>query len=223
LKQLPPVLFDIFRLLPNGKWFETPATKLKKIKVCKQSGYKAGEYCTNVTEELVPAAGEKTVVCPFHKLVHLDRTGIFRVTDQCESITHMQHKSWFILPPAMEYYYKIKNSDYKSLPPFKSGCDLSGGNSVMEVIYPKNNAIVYIPLELDGTRGKIVINAAHRNSGSKIYWHIDNEYVSTTTNFHQLAISPPPGKHTLTLVDENGERLVQTFTVLDKEKKGGRH
>ncbi|TCD26349.1 penicillin-binding protein 1C [Pedobacter psychrodurus] len=217
-----PVLFDIFRLLPNGKWFEVPSTKLKKIKICKQSGYKAGEYCTDVAEELVPVSGEKTAVCPFHKLVHLDNTSTYRVTDQCESITHMQHKSWFILPPAMEYYYKIKNSDYKSLPPFKDGCSLSGGNSVMEVIYPKNNAIVYIPLELDGTRGKIVINAAHRNPSAKIYWHIDNEYISTTTNFHQLAINPPPGKHTLTLVDENGERLVQTFTVLDKEKKGGR-
>ncbi|WP_145861220.1 penicillin-binding protein 1C [Pedobacter suwonensis] len=214
-----PVLFDIFRLLPNGKWFETPVTKLKKLNICRQSGYKAGEYCTDVIQELVPVAGEKTAVCPFHKLVHLDQTGTFRVTDNCESTTQMQHKSWFILPPAMEYYYKIKNSGYKSLPPFKAGCDLSGGNSVMEVIYPKNNAIVYIPLELDGTRGKIVINAAHRNPGAKIYWHIDDEYISTTTNFHQLAISPPPGKHTLTLVDENGERLVQAFTVLDKEKK----
>lgn len=214
-----PVLFDIFRLLPNGKWFETPVTKLKKLNICRQSGYKAGEYCTDVIQELVPVAGEKTAVCPFHKLVHLDQTGTFRVTDNCESTTQMQHKSWFILPPAMEYYYKIKNSGYKSLPPFKAGCDLSGGNSVMEVIYPKNNAIVYIPLELDGTRGKIVINAAHRNPGAKIYWHIDHEYISTTTNFHQLAINPPPGKHTLTLVDENGERLVQTFTILDKEKK----
>jgi len=214
-----PVLFDIFRLLPNGKWFETPVTKLKKLNICKQSGYKAGEYCTDVIQELVPVAGEKTGVCPFHKLVHLDQTGTFRVTDNCESITQMQHKSWFILPPAMEYYYKIKNSGYKSLPPFKAGCDLSGGNNVMEVIYPKNNAIVYIPLELDGTRGKIVINAAHRNPVAKIYWHIDHEYISTTTNFHQLAINPPPGKHTLTLVDENGERLVQIFTILDKEKK----
>jgi len=89
----------------------------------------------------------------------------------------------------------------------------------MELIYPKNGAIVYIPLELDGTRGKIVLNAAHRNQTSKIYWHIDNEFVATTTNYHQLAISPLPGKHTLTLVDENGERLVQAFTVLDKDKK----
>jgi len=214
-----PVLFDIFRLLPGGKWFETPVTKLKKLKICKQSGYKAGEYCEHIVEELVPVAGEKTAICPFHKLIHLDKTGNYRVTDMCESVINMQHKSWFILPPAMEYYYKIKNSDYKNLPPFKIGCDISGGNSVMELIYPKNNANIYIPLELDGTRGKIVLNAAHRNQHSKIYWHIDNEYVATTTNFHQLAISPSAGKHSLTLVDENGERLVQYFTILDKEKK----
>ena len=214
-----PVLFDIFRLLPNGKWFETPKTKLKKLKVCKQSGYKAGENCPDLVDEWVPTAGERTVICPFHKLIHLDRTATYRVTDQCETITNMQHKSWFVLPPAMEYYYKIKNSDYKALPPFMSGCENAGGNNVMELIYPKNNAIVYIPLELDGTRGKIILNAAHRNQSSKIYWHLDNEYFATTTNYHQIAISPPPGKHTLTLVDENGERLVQVFTILDKENK----
>jgi len=214
-----PVLFDIFKLLPNGKWFQAPTTKLKKIKVCKQSGYKAGENCVDIIDELVPASGEKTTVCPFHKVIHLDRTGAYRVTDHCESVTNMQHKSWFILPPAMEYYYKIKNSDYKSLPPFMPGCENNGGNNVMELIYPKNGATVYIPLELNGARGKVVLNAAHRNQSSKIYWHVDNEYIGTTTNYHQLAISPAPGKHTLTLVDENGERLMQNFIILDREKK----
>ena len=213
-----PVLFDIFRLLPNGKWFETPKSKLKKIKICKQSGYKASEYCTDISDELVPVAGEKTVVCPFHKRIHLDRTENYRVTDQCETVANMQHKNWFILPPAMEYYYKIKNSDYKELPQFMTGCDGNSATNVMELIYPKNGATVYIPLELDGTRGKIVLNAAHRNQQSKIYWHIDGEFIATTTNYHQLAVSPAPGKHTLTLVDENGERLVQVFTVLNKER-----
>ncbi|UKT65857.1 penicillin-binding protein 1C [Pedobacter mucosus] len=214
-----PILFDIFRLLPKGKWFETPTTKLKNIKICKQSGYKANEYCPDVVDEMVPVAGEKTKICPFHRIIHLDKTGTFQVTDQCENIASMQHKSWFILPPAMEYYYKIKNSDYKSLPLFKTGCTNPNENSVMELIYPKNGAIVYIPLELDGSRGKIILNAAHRNANAKIYWHIDNEYVATTNNFHQLAVSPAPGKHTVTLVDESGERLMQVFRVLEKKKK----
>ncbi|WP_316811867.1 penicillin-binding protein 1C [Pedobacter heparinus] len=211
-----PVLFDIFRLLPTGHWFQTPKTKLKKMRVCRQSGYKAGEYCRELREELVAPAGEKTGLCPYHKLVHLDRTGTYRVTDACETPADMKHEPWFLLPPAMEYYYKIRHSDYKLLPPFKPGCDDAGSNYVMDMIYPKQNASIYVPLELDGSRGKVVLNATHRNADAKIYWHIDGAYVATTKNYHQLAVSPAAGKHTLTLVDENGERLVQTFTILDK-------
>ncbi|WP_316821874.1 penicillin-binding protein 1C [Pedobacter gandavensis] len=213
-----PVLFDIFRELPNAKWFSTPKHQLKKMRVCKQSGYKAGENCKEVVEELVPPAAVKTMICPYHKLIHLDRTGTYRVTDECEPVAMMVHQAWFVLPPAMEYYYKIKNSDYKLLPSYLPGCGDAGSNFVMEMIYPKPNAQIYIPLELDGSRGKVVFNVSHRNTEGKIYWHIDEEYVGTTKNFHQLALNPAPGKHTLTLVDEDGERLVQSFTILSKEK-----
>lgn len=214
-----PVLFDIFKLLPEGKWFRTPANKLKKMKVCRQTGYKAGEYCDEVKTILVSPAAEKTALCPYHKLVHLDHTGVYRVSDQCESPSAMLHKHWMVLPPAMEYYYKIKNSDYKTLPPWKSGCDDQGNGYVMDMIYPKNNSSIYVPVELDGSRGKVVFNATHRNNGAKIYWHIDNEFVASTSNYHQLAVSPTPGKHTLTLVDQDGQRLVQVFTILDKSEE----
>lgn len=213
-----PVLFDIFKQLPNGKWFQTPHHKLKKMRVCRQSGYKAGEYCNDIIEELVAPSGEKTTLCPYHKLIHLDRTATYRVTDACENPADMIHEPWFILPPAMEYYYKIKNSDYKLLPPFKPGCGDEGGSYVMDMIYPKNNASIYVPVEFDGRRGKVVLNATHRSTDAKIYWHIDGEYIATTQNYHQLAISPAAGKHTLTLVDDKGERLVQTFIILDKDK-----
>lgn len=209
-----PVMFDIFKQLPVSKWFKIPQNKLKKLLVCKKSGYKAGEYCVDKVQQLVSPAGEKTRLCPYHVLVHLDRTGTQRVTDACEPTVNMVHKPWFVLPPAMEYYYKIKNSDYKELPPFKTGCGTEGSGAAMEMIYPKNYASVYIPLEFDGSRGKVVLNATHRSANTEIYWHIDNEYIGTTQVYHQLAVSPPPGRHTLTLVDEHGERLVQVFTVL---------
>lgn len=89
---------------------------------------------------------------------------------------------------------------------------------MMDMIYPKNNASIYIPLEFDGKRGKVVFTATHKNPAAQIYWHIDDEYVATTTHTHQLSLSPAPGKHTLTLVDDKGERFVQQFTILDREK-----
>jgi len=86
----------------------------------------------------------------------------------------------------------------------------------MGMIYPKNNSRIYIPVELDGTPGKAVFRAAHRNGGARIYWHLDDRFLGETKNPHQVAVSAPGGLHRLTLVDENGESLTVRFEVIGK-------
>ncbi|PUZ28964.1 penicillin-binding protein 1C [Chitinophaga parva] len=215
-----PVLFDIFKLLPAGAWFPTPYDKLKKVEVCRQSGFRAGENCPDRDSLWVPAAGLRSGTCPYHQLVHLDHTGQYRVTEACEPPYLMQHKPWFVLPPAMEFYYKQKNS-YLPLPPYRQDClsSVDQDKPAMELIYPRAGARIYVPVEIDGSPGEAVFTAAHRTPGTKIFWHIDNQFVGTTMDMHQLAVHPPPGKHTLTLVDENGEEVRINFEILDKEKK----
>jgi penicillin-binding protein 1C len=75
---------------------------------------------------------------------------------------------------------------------------------------------VYVPLELDGQRGRAVFEATHRNAAATLYWHLDDAYVGQTRDLHQLALAPPPGKHMLTVVDDNGERVERQFTVLSR-------
>ncbi|UYQ92237.1 penicillin-binding protein 1C [Chitinophaga horti] len=213
-----PVMFEIFRQLRTTGWFDIPSSLMRKINVCRQSGYRAGAYCEETDSVMVPAAGLRSVVCPYHQLVHLDATGKYRVTAACELPQQMQHKSWFVLPPAMEYYYRSKHL-YEQLPPFKPGCDTGDEpGHAMDLIYPRPNARIYVPLELGGERGETVFRATHRNPDAKIFWHLDNAFVNTTANFHQLALRPAPGKHTLTLVDEAGEQVQIQFEILDREK-----
>lgn len=214
-----PVMFDIFDLLEQNQSFSAPYNNMIKVRVCKKSGYKAGEYCTDAELNYLPAAAERTGICPYHQLIHLNAAQTFRVTSACENTANMFHANWFVLPPAMEYYYKIRNRDYKVLPPFSPGCsDEFDTYRAMEMIYPKNNARIYIPLEIDGTRGQTIFNAAHRDQSSKIHWSVDGTYLGATTSFHQMAVSPTPGKHTVTLIDDKGNRLVQIFEVLEKER-----
>jgi penicillin-binding protein 1C len=212
-----PILFEIFRLLPVARdWFEMPVGEMVKIKVCHQSGYRAGEYCEDADDMWVPKNGLKAPVCPWHQLIHLDATGKWQVTGDCTSPGNMVNKKWFVLPPSMEYYYKTKNYQYHVLPPFRSDCALAEKSNPMELIYPKDGAKVYVPLEADGSRGRMICNAAHRQSGTKIFWHMDNKYVGETTDFHQMALNPAAGKHKLTLVDGNGHNLEINFEVLAK-------
>jgi len=213
-----PILFDIFRLLPNVSWFEKPKFNYVYVPVCRQSGCRANIDCPDVDTLFMPPNGNKVPLCPYHKIIHLDATGNFRVTEQCESPSSMQHKSWFILTPAMEYYYKQKNADYKVLPPFKAGCEFAETGKVMEIIYPQPDAKIYVPLEVSGERGKTVFTAAHRKSGAKIFWSLDDNFIGTTQNFHQIALNPSPGIHIITLVDENGLSVSRQFEILEKEK-----
>lgn len=212
-----PVMFEIFRLLPvSHDWFEMPVSDMVKIKLCRQSGYRAGIYCDDTYEMWVPKNGLKAPVCPWHQLVHLDKTGKWQVTGDCTPPSSMINKNWFVLPPSMEYYYKAKNYQYHVLPPFRPDCALSEKSSPMELIYPKDGAKVYVPIEADGSRGRMICNAAHRQAGVKIFWHLDDKYVGETTDFHQIALNPPAGKHKLTLVDGNGNNLQINFEVLAK-------
>jgi penicillin-binding protein 1C len=211
-----PVLFDIFRLLPRVSWFEKPKYNYTYVPVCRQSGYRANIDCPDVDTLFMPPNGTKAPLCMYHKIIHLDAGGLFRVTEQCESPSVMQHKSWFILTPAMEYYYKQKNADYKTLPPFKAGCEFAETGKVMELIYPQPDAKIYVPLEINGQKGKTIFTAAHRKSSAKIFWSLDDNYIGTTQNFHQLALNPAPGVHIITLVDESGLSVSRQFEILEK-------
>ena len=86
----------------------------------------------------------------------------------------------------------------------------------MELVIPHDFDKIYIPLELDGTPGKLVLEAAHRNPDALIYWHLDQNYLGTTKGLHQFSLHPAPGLHKLTLVDENGNTLVKKFTIIRK-------
>ncbi|BAV04216.1 penicillin-binding protein 1C [Filimonas lacunae] len=211
-----PILFDIFRLLPLTNWFESPTTGFTYLPVCHQSGFKAGTDCENRDTVLVDKSAVNAPVCPYHKIIHLDKTGNYRVTANCVSPADMQHVSWFVLPPGMEYYYRQQHTDYKTLPPFMQGCEGDNGK-ILDVIYPEEYSKIYVPLEVSGQRGSTVFRATHRDNNIKLFWHIDNHYITTTQHFHQVAVAPTPGKHVLTVIDENGESVTRNFTVQGKD------
>ena len=210
-----PVLFDIFKALPPSTWFKPPADALIQVPVCRYSGYRATSICEFTDTVWIQKQGAKTAACPFHQIVHLDKTGQWQVNSNCEPTENMQHVSWFVLPPVQEWYFRNKNPFYKVLPPFRADCRGNNDRRNMDIIYPKNNSKIYIPVELSGKPGSAVFKVAHRNSETMVYWHLDNRFIGTTAQVHQMALSPSQGMHRLTLVDQNGERITISFEVIN--------
>ena len=212
-----PILFELFGALPKSEWFKKPMQDLKQVTVCKQSGCLASIHCIDLKKEWIPKFSHFSTVCAYHKLIHVDASEQYRVTDACLSPTDMKTIPWFILPPVQEYYFKTKNPTYKTLPPYKQGCEPAIEKS-MEMIYPKIGTIIYVPSELSGEQGKTIFEIAHRNASNTVFWHLDGLLVGTTRDIHQLGSNPMKGKHTLSLSDNTGETLTIPFEVVSEKK-----
>jgi penicillin-binding protein 1C len=212
-----PIMFDIFKILPRTTWFNLPFDEMKKVLVCQQSGYKANPNCWPVDTIYINKKNDKTTVCPYHELVHLTKNNAFRVNSNCESVNNMNHLSWFVLPPAVEYYYKASHPNYKTLPPFRADCNDGNARQVMELIYPKKSNRLIIPIELDGNTGKAIFEVAHKYAKAKVFWYLNEGYIGTTQRFHQMQIAPKAGKHALTVTDNAGHSLQVNFEVLSRQ------
>ncbi|NJL75183.1 MAG: hypothetical protein HC892_09260 [Saprospiraceae bacterium] len=76
--------------------------------------------------------------------------------------------------------------------------------------------MIYVPVDIDGSLSSTVFRAAHRREAAMVHWHLDEHYLGSTQHFHEIELQPLPGVHQLTLVDDSGQRLEQTFTILAK-------
>jgi len=88
--------------------------------------------------------------------------------------------------------------------------------SPISVIYPRSNTQVFIPKDLANKQGKTVFQAIHSEPDTKLYWHLNEDFIGTTKTYHEKAFWIVAGNHKLTLVDEKGNRVEQRFKVLNK-------
>ena len=142
----------------------------------------------------------------------LDQSGRYQANSDCYPLADLRPTNWFSLPPLMEYYYRKFHPEYRATPPFLAACE-SGQKAAMEFIYPYPKEEILLPLDFDQEVGEVVFTLAHRNAESEVHWYLDNRYLSSTSNIHEIAVSPEPGEYLLTVVDQDGRRLEQKITV----------
>jgi len=212
-----PLMFELHRRLAPAPWLTEPTLGMKRVSVCRDDGFLANDMCERVSD-WAPAASHFDRQSPYHQLVHLAADVNRRVDSTCERVANMRHVAWFVLPPAQEFYYRRGHADYRELPPYRSDCErLRNGRedrSPMEFLYPNAAGKIYIPVELDGNKGRTVFEAVHRDRNARLFWHLDGTYIGATETYHEMALDIPPGPHLVTIVDTGGNRLSRSFEVL---------
>ncbi|TYC13424.1 penicillin-binding protein 1C [Bizionia gelidisalsuginis] len=207
-----PILFDVFDVVPQSEWFSTPYDEMREVKICSNSGYRASTICPDTELNFIQISGLKTRACPYHILIHLDEKEQYQVNSSCENLDKITHKSWFVLPPLMAYYYKTKNPFYKALPAFREDCNTNSA-AFMEFIYPNESTTVFLPKDFDGNTNPLILKIAHSKPETTIYWYLDSSFIGTTNDIHEKAIIPEEGSHNLTAVDAFGNEINRHLVI----------
>ncbi len=207
-----PLLFDVLDILPQSGWFQEPLDDLVEFEICKESGFRASTFCDVTQKEFLPLKGTRSKQCPYHHQIFLDGKGEFRVNSDCYPLENMVQKNWFSLPTVVEYYYANSSPNYKVMPPFLEGC-FTEESQLMEFIFPKKNEEILIPKDLGKNTQEVLFKLAHQQSESTVHWYLDETYVGSTTQFHELILDAKLGDYLLTAVDDEGNRIQQKLNV----------
>jgi len=92
LSTAAPVLFDILQTLDTGGAIPAPNLWLQEITVCRDSGFLATDLCPTTTVSM-PRESHFTLSCPYHQLIHLDRSQRYRSIRAAN-----QSSAWSISP-----------------------------------------------------------------------------------------------------------------------------
>ncbi len=204
-----PMLFELFGLLGNAPTPDPPHDLLVRWPLCRRSGHRAGHVCPQVDTVAIPRSGLSTPPCPYHRTVWCTPDGLHRAPAGQGGVPQVR----FVLPPAMEAYYAPTDPLYHRLPPALPGLPLDDLEGPIQLVYPEPGAVVMLARELDGRRGRLVAEAAHREAGATVHWHVDGTFITTTHNTHRAALDLAAGPHRLTLTDAEGRTVTVGFRV----------
>jgi len=214
LRAASPLLFDLAGLLNDDVTFDEPYGQ--NVAICDISGMRAGPYCDKTVKIALPGYLMNTRLCTYHKQIHVNKSVTVQVNSNCYDLSQSKTVSWFVLPPAMSWYYKKFHPEYADLPPYDISCRSDNISNNIQMIYPDHYAKVFIPIEQDGVPGQVIFKANTQSQGEELFWHLDGFFIGTTTDIHQMGIRAKKGIHTLTIVDHHGNELKQPFEVVNQ-------
>ena len=184
-----PVMFDILNLLPaSDEWFEEPVM--------------AGPDRPSLAKVCIASGYLAGPECPETEEMLLPSACL--QSDPCP----YHRNGEFVLTPAMEWFYKPHHPEYV-------GARKAASDKAMEFIYPSSGTVLYLPRQLSGEVEGVVFRVAHHSADATLWWHLDQSFVGETRFIHELRLAPPLGRHTLTVVDGDGNSTTISFTVAE--------
>lgn len=216
MRSAGPLLFNILNVLPKPEeesWFEADEGDFVTVKTCKETGFYAGEYCPEPIDTSAPKNMKPIKICPFHQSFLVDEKQDQAVCSHCWSGRQIA-KDYLSYPPDVSYYVRKNGGIIHQVPQHNPSCPTRQDHDVVRIIYPLNQANIFVTKDFDGTYQPVVSRVASRFPDREIFWYLDESFLGSTIDKLTLPLKLKAGDHTLTVMDTEGNRDRVKFSVM---------
>jgi len=213
-----PILFDIFSSLPKSEdkyWFEQPLD-MTLVTLCTKSGYLAGENCTETKQVWAPSKTKPLKFCPYHKKRFVNKEGTFTVCSNCWQEGSYHAVSSLEFPPVVAKYLRKRGQIAPKTLPHNPDCDRNRSEKEIEIVYPSDGSVIYIPKDFGGVKQKLTIQIAKQNVETRVFWYLNSIYLRTSDMENEISLDIGRGAHKLLIIDEYGNEAKVKFKVISK-------
>ncbi|NOZ13685.1 MAG: penicillin-binding protein 1C [Acidobacteria bacterium] len=219
-----PLLFNIFNTLPKGNapsWFRRPLHSLKKIAVCKDTGYAVGPACPKSKIVEAPVNSHFYKTCPWHRIITVTNDEKWSVCSLCWKPGNHKQVSRLCYPPEVIQLLRKRGININRIPPHNPNCPGLESINPISINYPGAGTKIFLPRDFGGNYQKVLCRVSHRQADATIFWYLDDRYLGLTRKIHEMPVRTNPGWHTLYVVDENGNHASVRFHLvrIKKEKR----
>ncbi|NJO68798.1 MAG: hypothetical protein HC830_05520 [Bacteroidetes bacterium] len=125
-------------------------------------------------------------------------------------------KNLLIYPADISFYLKQRGQPVTYIPEHFPACEKISGLSPMQILYPIDSSRIWIPRDFDGSFQKVIAKVAHHHPEKKVFWHLDGDYLGSSTVKHTRTLEIKTGWHHLTVTDEDGHTMKVSFYGREK-------
>ncbi len=210
-----PLMFRLFELLDEDEkeWFETPLQDIEPVTLCAETGFTAGENCKHTINGWKPVSAPHLPTCPYHKKIFVSKTKGYQVCSMCWDREDVKDSIVLEYPPHVIEYLAANGREVPVIPAHNPDCETRRVTPHLEIVYPDAGTELFIPRDASGKYQKVILKAAHNKPDTKIYWYLNEKYISTTKSIHNISIDIQEGKYSLSLIDEYGNETSVRFSV----------
>ena len=208
-----PILFALFNALPAAnRWFTRPY-QVSTREVCALSGMPVSDNCPTTKIDDYISNRSVNAPCRLHKQITIDNETGAVLCSHCRigrSFHHAVFEEWH---PAVATWLSKNGYAVQPIPPHNPDCVgvVAGQRPVIRS--PSGDSEYHIREGVGLEYQKLLLAASVSNRTKQIFWFVNGELIFKGAPTEPVFLTPDPGRHLLTCVDDEGRSSSRTLVI----------